>query len=510
MLHIRRLVLAMAGLATATHAQEQSCAALAQWDDGIHDLRIAEATHYRDRQLSSRGGPGQVLPSHCHVTGSFEHRTGSDGKSYAINFAINMPDDWNGRYLFQGGGGLNGAVREPLGNQAAGDRSALEQGFAVVTNDSGHSGSGFDNSFMKDQQAMLNFQYQANAKVTALTRPMVEYYYGEQPHHSYFAGCSTGGREGMIIAQRFPDLYDGILSGAPAMRTGVSNLALRWVSVELGRVVEDARDPFIEAEEALVMNGLLQHCDALDGNADGLIFNRGACDFDPRQLACSVVSSGQCLSDDRAEALARAMSGPVTAGGQPVYVPFPWDSGIDDRSGLPGLLVAGGNPPEGEHGADMQEQDVDAEFFIASSLEEAMGTTGTQYNVSTFIAKGSKHLFYHGEGDPWFSANETVRYFDKMAETNAWLSPVEAYARLYLVPGMGHCAGGEQTVDQFNLLTPLVEWVEEAKSPSAVTATGSSMPGESRSLCPYPAYAHFAGGDSTDAKSYNCHLPEDD
>jgi len=157
-----------------------------------------------------------------------------------------MPDNWNGRYLFQGGGGLNGAVQEPLGAQYAGQKSALEQGYAVVSNDSGHSGSGFDNSFLQDQQAMLNFYYQANAKVVEQTRPMVEAFYSAPTQHSYFLGCSTGGREGMIMAQRYPQLFDGIVSGAPAMRTGISNLALRWISVELGKAANtNPRDPFL-------------------------------------------------------------------------------------------------------------------------------------------------------------------------------------------------------------------------------------------------------------------------
>lgn len=510
---MRKLILAMGLVMTSTgvYAQARDCAALAQWSDGIHDVQVSEALHYDNRQLTAGppGSPPRTLAPHCHVAGSFEHRTGADGKPYAIKFAINLPDNWNGRFLFQGGGGLNGVVNEPIGGQAAGPVSALEQGFAVVSNDTGHESRGFDASFMMDQQAMLNFQYQANAKVAELTRPMVETYYSAAPHHSYFVGCSTGGREGMIMAQRFPHLFDGIVSGAPAMRTGVSNLALRWVSNQLATAVENARDPFTDAEQELIMDGLMTRCDALDGNADGLIFNRAACDFDPRQLSCSTLGGGtQCLADNKAEALARAMGGPMTAGGQPVYVPFPWDSGIDDAQGLPGLLVAGGSPPEGGNGADLGRQDVDAEFFAASSLEEALGTSATQYNVSGFVAKGGKHLFYHGESDPWFSANETERYFNAMGAANAWVKPVDDYARLYLVPGMAHCTGGAQTLDSFDLLTPLVSWVEDGTAPTAVEATGRTMPDQSRPLCPYPQYAHYEGGNASSAESYSCRAPE--
>jgi len=508
-MNVARLLAAMVLplTALAAEAQQMACDSLADWTEGADDLRIDEARFYESRSV---GGPAgnQTLPPHCHVAGSFERRTGVNGVEYAIGFALNLPEDWNGRFLFQGGGGLNGAVREPAGAGAAGTQSALARGFAVVSTDSGHTGAGFDASFMADQQALLNFQFEANAKTTKVARPIVEAYYGSAPHHSYFVGCSTGGREGMIMAQRFPQLFDGIVSGAPAMRTTVSNLALRWISVQYGQAKDtNPRDPFTEEEEDLIMGALLNECDALDGQADELIFNRMSCNFDPRNLACSATSGRACLADDKAEALARAMAGPVTAGGTPVYVSFPYDSGIDDTAGLPGLLIAGGNPPIGPHGADMNSQDVGAEFLAAIQTNEAIGSTAYQYNISSFIDQGGKHIFYHGEADPWFSANETVRYFEAMGEFNDSVASVEDYARLYLVPGMAHCAGGEQTVDSFDLLTRIIQWVESGEAPGAVVATGRSMPGQSRSLCPFPSYAHFEGGDAADASSYSCRMP---
>jgi feruloyl esterase len=508
-MNVARLLAAMALplTALAAEAQQVTCDSLADWTEGADDLRIDEARFYENRSV---GGPAgnQTLPPHCHVAGSFERRTGVNGVEYGIGFALNLPEDWNGRFLFQGGGGLNGALREPVGAGAAGTQSALARGFAVVSTDSGHTGAGFDASFMADQQALLNFQFEANAQTMKVARPIVEAYYGSAPHHSYFVGCSTGGREGMIMAQRFPQLFDGIVSGAPAMRPTVSNLALRWISVQYGQAKDtNPRDPFTEEEEDLIMGALLNQCDALDGQADELIFNRMSCNFDPRNLACSATSGQACLADDKAEALARAMAGPFTAGGTPVYVSFPYDSGIDDTAGLPGLLIAGGNPPIGPHGADMNSQDVDAEFLAAIQTNEAIGSTAYQYNISSFIDQGGKHIFYHGEADPWFSANETVRYFEAMGRFNDSVASVEDYARLYLVPGMAHCAGGEQTVDSFDLLTSIMQWVESGEAPGAVVATGRSMPGQSRSLCPFPSYAHFEGGDAADASSYACRMP---
>ncbi len=495
--------------AQAQARQEQACAALAGWSAGPADLAISEARFYANRTIAARPGAEATLPPHCHVAGSFERRTGVDGKAYAIGFALNMPAEWNGRFMFQGGGGLNGAIREPLGGQVAGERNALERGFAVVATDSGHQGSGFDGSFMADQLALLNFQFQANAKTTEVALPIVEAYYGEAPHHNYFVGCSTGGREGMIMAQRYPHLYDGIVSGAPAMRTTISNLALRWISNQYVKAkVETPRDPFTPGEERLVMGALMQRCDVLDGQADGLIFNRTSCDFDPTELACPASSRGpQCLAPNKAEALTRAMAGPVNAAGLPVYVSYPYDSGIDDAAGLPGLLVAGGNPPIGPNGADLQDQNVDAEFLDAIAANEALGSTASYYNLTSFIGNGGKQIFYHGEADPWFSANDTVRYFEAISEANAAVQPVDEYGRLYLVPGMAHCQGGDVTPDAFDLLTPIVEWVEDGDAPRAVTATGRSMQGQSRPLCPYPSYAHYTSGDAADARHYECRTP---
>lgn len=512
--------LAVSGLAIAaiaahapaqaqSRAEERACAALANWSAGPADIKIDEARFYANRAVAARPGAETTLPPHCHIAGSFERRTGVGGKDYAIGFAINMPAQWNGRFLFQGGGGLNGAIREPTGSQATGERGALERGFAVVATDSGHQGSGFDGSFMADQQALLNFQFQANAKTAEAALPIVEAFYGKAPHHKYFVGCSTGGREGMIMAQRYPDLFDGIVSGAPAMRTTLSNLALRWIGNQYVKAkVETPRDPFTPEEERVVMSSLLQQCDALDGQADGLIFNRTSCRFDPTELACSATSpAGQCLAPNKAEALSRAMAGPVNAAGFPVYVSYPYDSGIDDAGGLPGLLLAGGSPPIGPNGAEMQDQNVDAEFLDAISANEALGSTATYYNLSTFIGNGGKQIFYHGEADPWFSANDTVRYFGQIGEANAAVHEIDEYGRLYLVPGMAHCQGGELTPDSFDLLTPIVEWVENGNAPGAVTATGRSMQGATRPLCPYPSYAHYESGDAADARNYECRTP---
>jgi feruloyl esterase len=212
------------------------------------------------------------LPAYCRVEGIIGAHTGRDGKSYGIRFGLAMPESWNGRLLYQGGGGLNGSVTPPYGLAASGDTPALARGFAVVSSDSGHEGQVFDSSFLADQQVALDFLYQDIGKVMSAARPLVKAHYASPAAHSYFVGCSTGGREGMIAARRYPDVFDGIVVGSPAMRTSYSNLATAWVTTQLNAVApKDAQghpqtaQALSATDRKLVIDGLLKACDALDG-----------------------------------------------------------------------------------------------------------------------------------------------------------------------------------------------------------------------------------------------------
>lgn len=490
-----------------------SCAALTGYTQQGADLAITSAAHHANRQTTGTPArPGITLPPHCHVEGEVDRRTGVDGKSYALRFAINMPDNWNGRFLFQGGGGLNGNLGEPIGAQATGGSNALARGFAVVSTDSGHQGTGFDASFMADQEAALNFLFLGNMRVTLVAKPLVEAYYSSDISKSYFVGCSTGGREGMIMAQRFPNLYDGIVSGAPAIRTGHSNLALRWMNVHWNQAAaKDANGlpvpggTYSKDEQTLIVNKFVQSCDALDGAADGLVFDIAHCAFDPMTLACAAGQTTECLAPAKAEALVKAIAGPVDSRGVQVYPRFLLDTGIDDSgAGQGGMLAGGSKPPEGPRVEAMMNQDVDAEFIEVTATDAALGNS-TGVRLSSFAGRGAKHIFYHGVSDPWFSAMDTVEYYQNMAAANGGLQTVDKWSRVFLVPGMGHCQGGQQTLDSFDMLDPLVNWVENGVAPDEVVASGASMPGVSRPLCPYPQHAHYSGnGDINDAANFSC------
>jgi feruloyl esterase len=460
------------------------------------------------------GGPPAAasnLPAYCRLDGVIDRRTGVPaGTVYGIGFAIALPEEWNGRFLMQGGGGQNGSVANPQGTSAAGDRSALARGFAVVSTDTGHTGSGgFDGTFQQDQQASLDFAYSAIGRVAELARRIIARHYGKAPDKSYFAGCSTGGREAMLMAQRYPLLFDGVIAGAPAMRTSYSGIGDRWVATTLNEVAPKnaqgqpvTRDALTETQKQAVIDGIVAACDAGDGLADRLIFNVNACRFDPKTLVCSGAATDRCLSPQQAATLEKAFAGPKDSKGRQVYPGFAWDTGLASTQGLPGLLH-GGQVIGGA--ASSVGMDVDAAVErVQNDPGEPLSTTARWTNLNTFSGRGGKLLFWHGVSDPWFSALDTVDYYNRMAQANGGADRVRDWSRLFLVPGAGHCGGG-QTLDRFDALDAMVKWVEQGVAPASLTATGAAFPGRSRPLCAYPLHAHYKGqGNPEDASSFEC------
>jgi feruloyl esterase len=452
------------------------------------------------------------LPAYCRVDATLDRRTGADGRPYGIGFALSLPEEWNGRFLFQGGGGLNGSVAPPLGRTGQGD-AALAHGFAIVTTDTGHTGQVFDASFMREQQASLDFAYQAVGRVAVLAKQIIAQYYGTAANRSYFAGCSTGGREGMLMTQRYPTYFDGVVAGAPAMRTNFSGIGDEWVATMLNQAAPkdatgkpDVRRAFSEADRKTVVDGLLAACDAADGLKDGVIFNTSDCRFDPKTLMCPAAKTDGCLSNAQVTAIEKAFGGPKDSKGRQVYPGFPFDTGIANTQGLPGLLAGSVNPVGPPFTATEMDVDRRVERAMADP-QTSLTATSTWTNLNTFSTHGGKLIFYHGVSDPWFSALDTIDYYERMTTANGGAAEVMGWSRLFLVPGMGHCAGGA-ALDSFDMLGAIVAWVEQGVAPAAVRATGRAFPGRSRPLCPYPQHAHYKGsGDPEDASSFECRAP---
>jgi feruloyl esterase len=458
------------------------------------------------------GSVGPPLPAYCRLDAVIDRRTGAGGARYGIGFAMALPEVWNGRLLMQGGGGLNGRIIPPYGVTASGDVPALARGFAVVSTDTGHEGAVFDASFMRDQQAALDFAWVAVGRVALAAKQIVAQHYGRPAAHAYFAGCSTGGREGMLMAQRYPSYFDGIIVGAPAMRTGHSNLALRAMRVAFNTLApRDAAgqlqpaQAFSDADRTLVAQAVLDACDANDGMKDGLIFDTRGCGFTPSTLTCTGAKTDRCLTSLQVAAIERAFAGPRDSKGRQVYPKFFYDSGITFKGrGVPGILSPGSGPPGPPILA--LDQDVDAEARAVDGDPMQMLTdTASWTNLNTFSSRGGKLLFYHGVSDPWFSAMDTIDYYDRVSAAGGGADVVRGWSRLFLSPGMGHCSGGDGALDHFDLLTPLVAWVEKGEAPDAVPATARTAPGRTRPLCAYPQHAHYKGsGDPNALASYEC------
>lgn len=507
-------------------------------------------------------------PAHCLVQGHLhERKSDVDNQQYAIGFEVRMPANWNGRFFFQGGGGTDGSVNPAFGELPGEGQTtnALSMGYAVASTDGGHKtiddGTPAGGSlFGIDPQARIDYGYNAVGEVTKVAHSLIQRHYDAAANHSYFVGCSNGGRQGMVAASRFADLYDGVLAGNPGFNLPKAGIQHAWDNQQFASVApRDAAtgrpiiaDSFTLGDMELVANKVLEVCDDLDGLKDGLVLNSAACQtaFDPTQeLVCSPGQSAgvDCLGDaNKVGALVNVFSGPKNSQGQSLYASWPWDAGIGEMGWriwklampfpnpdptIPNSLIAtmGGSalpyvfmtPPVQVPGAGhglidyllSYNFDTDApgiyrttDTYTESSME--FMTPPNPADLSAFKSKGGKIIVHHGNSDPVFSVHDSIQWFNNLKSADA---SARDYARLYTIPGQNHCSGGPST-SQFDLLNVLVDWVENDKAPEHIVAYASPASTlkdvESRPLCPYPQYARYDGaGDPKVASSFKCVAP---
>lgn len=494
------------------------------------------ATSYVPPDSKRPGGAatGAFLPGHCVVTGSINPRVGVDGKNYAIGFQLSLPDNWNGRFLFVGGGGNDGVLRDTSLSTSIsiGTPSPLGQGFAVVSTDGGHIGT--TASFGADPQARIDHAYNSYDKTAVSAKSLIATHYGRKPDRSYFSGCSGGGRQGMVFSQRFPDYFDAITAGAPAMRVSSgATVAAMWNTIAFNAIApQDASgnrilsQAFSNADLNLVANAVKSSCDAADGVADGMVNNTKACQFNPVVLQCSGAKGGDCLSAGQVDALAKVFTGPRNSAGQALYAGQPWDPGL----AAPGwrawtLGSATTATPDARYITLMVDALIN-EFFTPPDLTfnplafnfdtdparmaaySAIYDTYADDKLTAFRQRGGKLLLIHGMSDPIFSAKDTVDYYERLAANNGGMASTQGFARTFLVPGMNHCSGGPAT-DSFDSIQTMVDWVEKGVAPDTIAAralpTQTDYPNRKRPLCPYPQFAKYKGtGSVEDAGSFVC------
>lgn len=501
-----------------------ACAALKGAQDGGVVVEAAESVPAGPIAIPTLG-PTPItlaLPAACKVSGVVGAHKAADGRAFGVRFELRLPETWNGRFFFQGGGGLDGSVNPAVGLAGSG-APALARGYAVVSMDGGHEGR--DASFASDQQARLDFAYQAVGKATIAAKTLIRAYYHRGPDHSYFVGCSNGGREAMIAAQRYPLEFDGVVAGAPGFRLAHAALQEAFANQQLARIAPrdaqgrpDLSQALTDADLTLVSDAVLKACDLADGLADGLISRPQACRFSIKSLVCKPGQTQACLAPEKAAALEAIFGGAKDSAGRPLYSRYYWDSGLSQPDwrvwmlGFPGQpalnVLLGGDSlshyfmTPAQPGRDPFTLDADQALDQVAQTAAINDATSTM--LTSFYGRGGKLILYHGVSDPVFSAADTARWYEAALADD----PQAATAiRLFLVPAMNHCAGGRAT-DQFDMLTAIENWVERDAAPDAVIAQGgATLAGVSRPLCAYPAYPQYKGGDPNAASSFACQAP---
>ncbi|HEY5960626.1 MAG TPA: tannase/feruloyl esterase family alpha/beta hydrolase [Polyangiaceae bacterium] len=501
---------------------------------------------------------GKAIGAHCLLTGKMHERVSPvDGQTYSIGFEMRLPLDWNGRFFYQANGGLDGNVVTATGNTSGGGplTSALLQGFAVISSDAGHSAAQ-NPTFGIDPQARLDFGYQAVGKLTPMAKSVIRTAYGKRPSYSYIGGCSNGGRHAMVAAARYADKFDGYLVGSPGFhlpRAAVASiygaqqyapLAVPGATIPAGPFagLPDLSGAFTTAEQQLLVSKVLERCDAIDGVADGIIGGSAACQsafrLDRDVPTCGSVRDGSCLSAAQKVAIGDIFAGPKNNLGQPIYSGFPFDAGLVTSGNAFWEFISPLILDAGAVGLVFSTPPADPATFIAplfaltsnvDQLATSIAATDATYTESSLsfmdppretelmdLQRLGRHMVvYQGVSDPIFSAQDTARWFSRLRPS------VQNLVRLYLVPGMNHCSDGPST-DQFDLLTPLMRWVEKGEPPRNLVATarGSTNPGganpdvpaewapdRTRPLCAFPEVPTYTSGDIERAESFVCRCP---
>lgn len=565
-LYMSRAPAALAAGATASDPAA-ACEALARLSGfPIHPTLITAA---RFNPAGAKDARGMTLPAHCQIDGIIDKRMGSDGNPYGDSFEVRLPvpGAWNGRFMFQGGGGWEGSVPPAIG-QAGSLTPTLSHGWAVASQDGGHEAKQLPTigAFFLDRQAVIDQTYRSIDVTTQTAKYLINAYYGAALHHSYWVGCSTGGRQAMVMSQHFPGYFDGIVAGDPVYDLESLLMSEDWVIQQFAAIapkplkMTPAGLPIVypalpKADQDLFTRALLQACDGLDGTIDGVIDDQSGCErrFKPASyvftdthepLQCRAQKTPDCLSSQQIAALMAINRGPRDAEGRPIRAPagavapdhadnvmqgYAYDGGFMSQAGIPSRALGTPTTAPGDFATGLMQipylwiQPVNlAANPVTFDFNHDLGkltrsniqvTYSTSLDLSRFRQRGGKIIWYHGASDPGPPVGGTIAYFEGLAAKNGGMQQVQDFARLYLVPGMGHCRGGPAT-DQFDMLTPLVAWVERGIAPAAIAATGqhfvSQPTSRSRLLCPYPQQARFtggAGGDLARASNYRCVTP---
>jgi feruloyl esterase len=446
--------------------------------------------------------PGMSLPAYCRV--ALLLTPTSDSR---IESEIWLPaTNWNGKLLVVGNGGWAGSISFPA--MAA----SLKEGYATASTDTGHkAGDGGGNGMfaLGHPEKIVDFGYRALHETTVKAKAIVNSFYSAPPKYSYYNGCSTGGRQGLMEASRFPEDFDGIIAGAPAN----PHLYLHASGIELNMSLRKNPElPLTPGKLAALQKAVMDACDNLDGVKDEILQNPEKCRFDPAVLQCKGADSDSCLTALQVAGVKQLFSDVKTRSGEVIWTGFipstdlqstPLMAKKDPKAPpspflLDSIRILGYQDPNW----DWNNWNLDRDAAVAT--EKAGFIDVRSHDLSAFKARGGKLLLYHGWVDPGITAGNTVNFYKAVL---AKMGPKQDnWLRLFMVPGMQHCAGGPGT-DQFNKVAVMERWRESGIAPDQILAarvSGNNVE-MTRPLCPYPKVAVYKGSGSTnDAANFEC------
>ena len=471
--------------------------------------------------------PETALAPHCKVAGVIGPE---------IHFELLLPEEWNGKFVMGGGGGFVGSVVN-----LALVYGALQSGYATVGTDTGHQDHPLSASWaLHNLERIVNFGHQAVHRTAATAKALTRAYYQRDIARNYFIGCSRGGGQALMEAQRYPEDFEGIVAGAPAYNwTDGLGAATTWINQAMYPDPNDLQAAVIGPEQQqLIASRYLEKCDALDGIEDGILTDPRRCDFGVASLACGGSDEADaCLTGEQLNAVKAIYDGPRDDEGE-LFHGFPlggelspsgwsrWLTGgvgsEKDLSGFQeGVEGAGGHAmPEvpsvhygfGQgvmkyliyHDPDWTYVDYDFGSFCEDAKTAAATLNASDPDLSVFRARGGKLLLFTGWADMAITPLSTIAYYEDVLAHDA--TAVDD-ARLILMPGVDHCSGGAGP-DWVNFLDEIDRWVETGTPPDRMTAywlDEAKQPSGSRLLCAYPQVAQYDGeGDPRDASSFNC------
>lgn len=444
----------------------------------------------------------------CRVLAITTHPPAGD----RVRIWIAIPTaNWNGRFLGTGGGGFSGGNPGALAQPAS-------LGFAAGATDTGHEGSSaafaLDANGRLNWQAIRNFGHAGIHDMTVTGQSLTQALYGVAPRRSYFNGCSTGGRQGLMEAQRYPQDYDGIVSGAPAINW--TNLMMQsfWGAM----LMNAASNPIAPCKLAAATTAAVNACDAMDGVKDGVIEDPKRCTFDAKALIGTAATGCDAVTQTDADIIRQLWDGPRRLDGGPLWYGPARGTNLNSLAGSAGTPlapIAFGFSVEWLRYYLTQNPQFDWRTVTPAAYQSFWDQSAEQYgavlatddpDLTRFRDRGGKVLMWHGWADPLITAHGTIDYYGRVQQRLGGPEKTADVVRLFLAPGVGHCSGGTGPAPT-GLLETLLAWVEEGKAPETLRAVRQEPSGVTRTrpLCQYPLVAKYNGSGSTDdAANFVC------